>query len=111
MRSSWPVNETGTLSEGPASPRPSGPISGQVADRPRGVFRGIDLGLADGPGGVAAGTGLLAIALEIFWTVLFAQVLHNSVYSFAAVSLVFLLAIAGGAELSALLLRFVSRSF
>jgi spermidine synthase len=54
---------------------------------------------------VAATTGLLGIGLEILWTVLFAQVLHNSVYSFAAVSLVFLLALAVGAELSALLLR------
>jgi spermidine synthase len=56
---------------------------------------------------VAAGTGLLAIGLEILWTVLFTQVLHNSVYSFAAVSFVFLLAIAAGAGLSALLLRSV----
>lgn len=57
---------------------------------------------------IAAGTGLLGIGLEILWTVLFAQVLHNSVYSFAAVSLVFLLSIAGGAEISALLLRRLS---
>jgi spermidine synthase len=56
---------------------------------------------------VAGTTGLLGIGLEILWTVLFAQVLHNSVYSFAAVSLVFLLAIAVGAELSALLVRVV----
>ena len=49
--------------------------------------------------------GLVGMSLEIFWVVLFAQVLHNSVYSFAAVSLVFLLALAAGAELSALLLR------
>jgi spermidine synthase len=55
--------------------------------------------------GVAAGSGLLAIGLEILWTVLFAQVLNNSVYSFAAVSLVFVLAIAAGAGMSAALLR------
>lgn len=54
---------------------------------------------------VAAGTGFLGIGLEIFWTTLFAQVLHNSVYSFAAVSLVFLCSIAAGAALSAALLR------
>ena len=53
----------------------------------------------------AAGTGLVGIGLEILWTAFFAQVLHNSVYSFAAVSLVFLLAIAAGAGLSAALLR------
>jgi spermidine synthase len=57
---------------------------------------------------LAAGTGLLGIGLEILWTVLFSQVLHNSVYSFAAVSLVFLLAIALGAGLSARLLRHVA---
>jgi spermidine synthase len=54
---------------------------------------------------VAAVTGLIGMSLEILWVVLFAQVLHNSVYSYAAVSLVFLLALAAGAEISALLLR------
>jgi spermidine synthase len=54
---------------------------------------------------VAAGAGGVGIAFEIFWTMLFAQILHNSVYSFAAVTLVFVLAIAAGAALSALLLR------
>jgi spermidine synthase len=54
---------------------------------------------------IAAVTGLTGMSLEILWVVLFAQVLHNSVYSFAAVSLVFLLALAGGAEVAALLLR------
>jgi spermidine synthase len=54
---------------------------------------------------VAAVTGFMGMGLEILWVVLFAQVLHNSVYSFAAVSLVFLLALAAGAEVSALLLR------
>jgi len=54
---------------------------------------------------VAAGTGALALALEVLWTRLFAQVLHNSVYSFSAIALVFLLAIAGGTVLAARLLR------
>jgi len=54
---------------------------------------------------VAAGSGALGLGLEVLWTRLFAQVLHNSVYSFAAVGLVFLLALAAGAALSALLLR------
>jgi spermidine synthase len=57
---------------------------------------------------VAAAAGLVGMSLEIFWVVLFAQVLHNSVYSFAAVSLVFILALAASAELSALLLRTLS---
>jgi spermidine synthase len=54
---------------------------------------------------VAAGAGALGLGLEVFWTRLFAQVLHNSVYSFTAVALVFLLAIAMGAALAAFLLR------
>src|SRR3989441_8052262 len=54
---------------------------------------------------VAAGSGALGRGLEVLWTRLFAQVLHNSVYSFAAVGLVFLLALAAGAALSALPLR------
>ena len=49
------------------------------------------------------GAGALGLGLEVLWTRLFAQVLHNSVYSFAAVALVFLLAIAAGAALAALL--------
>ena len=43
---------------------------------------------------VAAGTGAIGLGLEVLWTHLFAQVLHNSVYSFTAIVLVFLLAIA-----------------
>ncbi|HVO27368.1 MAG TPA: fused MFS/spermidine synthase [Candidatus Margulisiibacteriota bacterium] len=54
---------------------------------------------------VAAGAGALALALEVLWTRLFAQVLHNSVYSFSAIALVFLLAIACGAAAAAQLLR------
>jgi spermidine synthase len=50
-------------------------------------------------------TGFLAISLEVLWIRLFAQVLHNSVYSFAAVSIVVLLAIALGAAFGAVLLR------
>src|SRR4029077_8844947 len=54
---------------------------------------------------VAAGTGFLGLGLEVLWIRLFAQVLHNSVYSFTVVVLVFLLAIAMGAAVAALLLR------
>jgi spermidine synthase len=54
---------------------------------------------------VAAGAGALGLGLEVLWTRLFAQVLHNSVYSFTAVALVFLLALAAGAGAAALLLR------
>ena len=57
---------------------------------------------------VAAGAGAVGLALEVLWTRLFAQVLHNSVYSFATVSLVFLVALASGAALGAVILRRVS---
>jgi spermidine synthase len=65
----------------------------------------IPAALAGRLGVVAAGTGALGLGLEVFWTRLFAQVLHNSVYSFTAIALVFLLAIAAGAALATLLLR------
>jgi spermidine synthase len=54
---------------------------------------------------VAASTGALGLGLEVLWIRLFAQVLHNSVYSFTAVAIAFLLAIAVGAALAAWLLR------
>src|SRR5262245_2629256 len=53
---------------------------------------------------VAAGTGALGLGLEVLWTRLLAQVLHNSVYSFTAITLVFLVALALGAALAAVLL-------
>jgi spermidine synthase len=56
----------------------------------------------------AFGVGGLGMGLEILWVMLFAQVLHNSVYSFAAVTVVFVLALAAGAALSAFLLRLIS---
>src|SRR5207245_5296884 len=57
---------------------------------------------------VAAGTGAFGLGLEVLWTRLFAQVLHNSVYSFTAIALVFLVALALGAGIAALLLRHVA---
>ena len=56
----------------------------------------------------AFGVGGLGMGLEILWVMLFAQVLHNSVYSFAAVTVVFVLALAAGAAVSAFLLRLTS---
>ena len=56
---------------------------------------------------LAAASGAIGLALEVLWIRLFAQVLHNSVYSFAAVSLVFLVALASGAALAGVLLAHV----
>ena len=49
---------------------------------------------------VAAGAGALGLGVEVLWTRLFSQVLHNSVYSFAAVTLVVVLCLAAGAALA-----------
>jgi len=77
---------------------------------PAGMSRGISIS-ATRVGSlriVAAGTGALGLGLEVLWMRLFAQVLHNSVYSFTAIILVFLVAIALGAAVAALLLRRVT---
>ncbi len=55
--------------------------------------------------GVAFATGTLGIGLEVLWIRLFAQVLHNSVYSFSAVTLVFVVSAALGAGLAGMLGR------
>ena len=54
---------------------------------------------------LAAATGALGLALEVLWTRLYAQVLHNSVYSFSAVAIVFVAALALGAAAASILLR------
>ena len=53
--------------------------------------------------GFLSGFGVLA--LEVLWTRMFAQVLENSVYTFAAILVVVLLCLAAGALLSARLAR------
>lgn len=45
---------------------------------------------------LAFGSGLLTLGLEVLWTRMFAQVLHNSVYSFAAILVTFLVALGLG---------------
>lgn len=55
--------------------------------------------------GVAFVSGFTAIGLEVLWTRMFAQVLHNSVYSFAAILVVFLASLGIGAGLASVLAR------
>ncbi len=50
-------------------------------------------------------TGLLALSAEILWTRMFAQVLQNSVYSFSAILVTFLIALGAGGLLSHVLAR------
>jgi len=54
---------------------------------------------------IAFSSGFLALALEVLWTRMFVQVLHNSVYSFAVILMTFLLALAVGAGVAHLLGR------
>jgi spermidine synthase len=50
-------------------------------------------------------TGLVTLALEVLWTHMFAQVLHNSVYTFAIILIAFLGALALGSLLAHDLIR------
>jgi spermidine synthase len=54
---------------------------------------------------VAFLSGFVVLALEVLWTRMFAQVLENSVYTFSAILVVLLLALAMGSLLSAWLAR------
>ena len=56
---------------------------------------------------IAFGSGLGTIALEVLWTRMFALVFQNSVYSFSAIVLIFLVGLAMGALLVAALQKFV----
>jgi len=54
---------------------------------------------------IAVASGLLTLALEVLWTRMFAQVLQNSVYTFAAILTVFLVALGLGSLVAHLLCR------
>lgn len=79
----------------PADPEPA--ASRQLALRPS------DLAV------VAFGSGFCLLALEVLWTRMFAQVLQNSVYSFAIILATFLLALAVAAWLARDLCRSPAR--
>lgn len=50
-------------------------------------------------------SGFGTLALQVFWTRMFAQVLQNSVYTFATILLIFLLALSAGAALANRLMK------
>lgn len=54
---------------------------------------------------VAFISGFIALSLEVLWTRMFAQVLHNSVYSFSAILITFLFSLALGSVLASMLCR------
>ncbi len=55
---------------------------------------------------LAFSSGLLTLATETIWTKVFSQVLQNSVYSFSAIIVVFLLSLALGGVLSYVLIKY-----
>lgn len=55
--------------------------------------------------GVALLSGFTTLSLEVLWTKMFAQVLHNSVYSFAAILVVFLTSLGVGSAIAHTLCR------
>jgi len=59
--------------------------------------------------GLALLSGLVTLALQVLWTRMFAQVLQNSVYTFAVILVMFLLCLAFGAALANRLMRVRSR--
>lgn len=54
---------------------------------------------------IAGVSGFAALAIEVLWTHMFSQALHNSVYSFAAILVTFLVALSLGGLLAAGLAR------
>jgi len=54
---------------------------------------------------IAFGSGVATLALEVLWTRMFSQVLQNSVYSYAAILVVFLVALAAGSAVANRLTR------
>ncbi|MEQ9480292.1 MAG: fused MFS/spermidine synthase [Algiphilus sp.] len=54
---------------------------------------------------LAFASGAAALAVEVLWTRMFAQVLHNSVYTYSVVLILFLAALAFGSLLASILAR------
>ena len=54
--------------------------------------------------GIAFLSGFITLGLEVLWTRMFAQVLQNSVYTFATILVIFLLALAVGAAAARILI-------
>ncbi|MGY6632243.1 MAG: fused MFS/spermidine synthase [Alkalilacustris sp.] len=86
-----------------ATPDQTPALAGPAA--PRGSVGVADPSLPRGLWAVAFLSGFATLAVEVIWTRLFAQVLQNSVYTYALVLTVFLAALALGAMLANALAR------
>jgi spermidine synthase len=82
------------------SPGPPAPPIGPARRSTDSVVRSYRLGAA-----VACLSGFTALAVEVLWTHMFSQALHNSVYSFAAILVTFLFALSLGGLLARALAR------
>jgi len=60
--------------------------------------------------GLAFLSGFITLGLEVLWTRMFAQVLQNSVYTFATILVIFLLALATGAAVARILIGWSQRT-
>lgn len=69
-------------------------ITGKSADVHRATLRPLSLKMLAGLSGFAS------LALQVLWIRMFAQVLHNSVYSYAAILAIFLVALATGGAIA-----------
>ncbi|MGB5659156.1 MAG: fused MFS/spermidine synthase [Thermoanaerobaculia bacterium] len=86
--------------ETPAREQSSAPAGPQTSDEIQGAELPARLIWA-----LAFASGFLTLALEVLWTRMFAQVLQNSVYTFATILTVFLVALALGSVVAHLLCR------
>ena len=87
--------------------RAAPPVAGSEAAPASRAAGGATLGRA-GLAVAAFASGFATLALEVLWTRMFAQVLQNSVYTFALVLAVFLVALAAGAWTARALMRRVA---
>jgi spermidine synthase len=81
----------------PRAAGPDPPAGGGAPGAPAVTARAIRV--------LAFASGFLALSLEVLWTRMFAQVLQNSVYSFAVILVTFLVSLAAGSGVASVLCR------
>ncbi len=89
-------------SRAPSAERPPSDAANSIAPRRRTAAVSAAFRTA---AAVACLSGFAALAVEVLWTDMFAQALHNSVYSFGAILVTFLVSIGIGGVLARALVR------
>jgi len=83
------------------------PEPGNTAGAPAGSGSGAKGPLGRGTVRILAGvSGFVTLGMEVLWTRMFAQVLHNSVYTFALILVLFLMSLALGGLVARGLIRY-----